>query len=33
MRSIIEYLKEIFYGVLSLLKGMRVTAGILFQAI
>jgi NADH-quinone oxidoreductase subunit I len=31
MRSIIEYLKEIFYGVLSLLRGMRVTAGYFFS--
>ena len=31
MRSIIEYLKEIFYGVMSLLKGMRVTASYFFK--
>ena len=31
MRSIIEYLKEIFYGILSLLKGMRVTASYFFK--
>jgi NADH-quinone oxidoreductase subunit I len=30
MRSIIEYFKDVFYGLLSLLKGMRVTAGYFF---
>jgi NADH-quinone oxidoreductase subunit I len=31
MSSIINYLKEIFYGVLSLLKGMKVTGSYFFR--
>jgi NADH-quinone oxidoreductase subunit I len=31
MRSIIEYLKEVFYAVLSLLKGMKVTSSYFFK--
>jgi NADH-quinone oxidoreductase subunit I len=31
MRSIIEYIKEVFFGVLSLLKGMRVTVRYFFS--
>jgi NADH-quinone oxidoreductase subunit I len=31
MRSIINYLKEIILGLLSLLKGMRVTASYFFR--
>lgn len=31
MKSILQYLKEIFSGVLSLLKGMRVTSGYFFK--
>ena len=31
MRSIIEYLKEIVFGVWSLLKGMKVTGSYFFR--
>jgi NADH-quinone oxidoreductase subunit I len=31
MSSIIEYLKDVFNGVLSLLKGMKVTSGYFFK--